>query len=210
VVSETTLAREIFGPLWTIIDKGAVVAAGPEGTEGLQDVSSAAFVNSRRDEISQIIDTVRALGDFQDSTMEIFEQARWQTRHAPDELTVHLLLWSGGIESYPPDIDDPHVVRRLVDTAADLQLVAFLNAMVGAALVRGPGTAPGAELVAPAVTSAVALLGRDAAPGGRDVFRMWRVASLPSVLRPDSGVEESVKQQWRSYERGLEPLLLRP
>ncbi|MDT0341846.1 hypothetical protein [Streptomyces litchfieldiae] len=178
MISETTLARDVFGPLWGIVELGAVAAAGGRP---LAEVSLARFVAARRAAVDRLLGLVREVGDFQSGTMDIFEEAGWEEQRTPEVIGGYLMLWSGAIESFPPDVADPVVVRRMVAMGGDLQLTALLNALVGAARVRGPGPARSVPLIVGVVRDAAALLGREAERAVVDTFRMWRVA-LPQAL----------------------------
>ncbi|MEU9735734.1 hypothetical protein [Streptomyces sp. NPDC048002] len=75
------------------------------GGRPLGDVSLAAFVRARRGELDAILESVRFVGDFSADTMSVFErQGGWDEGRAvtPEYLT----MYSGCIESYPPDTRD--------------------------------------------------------------------------------------------------------
>ncbi|MFD5315737.1 hypothetical protein [Streptomyces sp. NPDC127098] len=202
--SETTIARDIFGPLWGIVELGAVAASdsGP-----LRDVSLARFVAAHRDTLDGLLELVREIGDFQPGTMDIFEESGWEDRRDVATTTAYLMLWSGAIEAFPPDIDDPTVVRRMVATGSDLQLTEFMHALVGAARVRGPGLERAVGLIVEAVGRAGLLLGRTDRRVPQDTFRMWRVAHLPRLLRPDSPATDAAKVALRGYAHALEDVV---
>ncbi|MFE7172460.1 hypothetical protein [Streptomyces sp. NPDC057616] len=138
-MSETGLGYDVFAPLWGILEVGAVVASG---ARSLRDVSLADFVGGRREEVARLLEVVRRVGDFSPGTMAIFdEQGGWSNgRH---EVTAEaLLMYSGCIEGYPPDAEEPAVLRRLVRMGADLQLATLMDALVGAAVGRAPSRRP--------------------------------------------------------------------
>ncbi|NUP20467.1 MAG: hypothetical protein HOZ81_31170 [Streptomyces sp.] len=83
-----------------------------------------------------------------------------------------------------------------------------MDALAGAAIVRVPGVERGAPLVVAAVRSAIALLDPHRGCSVSDVFRMWRVAFLPDVLRPDSPTPEVARAGVRAYAHALEGVLL--
>ncbi|WAZ23390.1 hypothetical protein STRCI_004731 [Streptomyces cinnabarinus] len=202
-ISETGLAYDVFAPLWGILELAAVTASG---MRPLRDVSLADFVGAHRGEVDGILETVRGIGDFSADTMSIFErQGGWNDgREVTPE---YLMMYSGCIEGYPPDTDDPVVLRRMVRMGGDLQTAALMNALVGTATVRGPGLAEAPGLVLEAVRGAGALLGGDGEQVVRDAFRMWRVAHLPGVLRPDAPAPPAVKDRLRAYAHALESLI---
>ncbi|MCT9006941.1 hypothetical protein [Streptomyces rhizosphaerihabitans] len=199
-ISETGLGYDVFAPLWGILELGA---ATESGAKALRDVSLAGFVAAHRNEIDRLLALIRDVGDFSPETMAIFEsQGGWNDCR---EVTAeYLTMYSGYIESYPPRIDDPAVLRRMVRMGRDLQLVTFLDALVGTATVRGPGPGTAVPLVVDAVRTAGSLLGVRNDRVVADTFRMWRVTSLPNILRPDSPLSAGAKAQFRTYAHGLE------
>jgi hypothetical protein len=199
-ISETGLGYDVFAPLWGILELGAVTESA---ARVLRDVPLADFVAAHREEVDRLLALVRTIGDFSPETMAIFEsQGGWNEGH---EVTAeYLTIYSGCIENYPPEVDDPAVLRRMVRMGGDLQLVAFIDALVGTATVRGPGPDTAVPLVVEAVRAAGSLLGVRTDPAVADTFRMWRVTFLPDILRPDSPSSAEVKAQLRAYVHGLE------
>ncbi len=202
MTSERGLAYDVFGPLWGVVELAAVAASG-----SLRDASLVDFVADRRGEVDGILESVRAVGDFSGDAMSVFErQGGWNEGR---EVTAeYLLMYSGCVENYPPNADDPAVLRRVVRMGGDLQLTALTDALVGTATVRGPGLAEAPALIVGAVGGAGVLLGRDGEQSVRDAFRMWRVAHLPSVLWPDSPTPAQAKKKLRAYAHALEALVL--
>ncbi|MFF5494655.1 hypothetical protein [Streptomyces aquilus] len=193
-------AYDVFGPLWSVLDLGAVADSS----------TLTAFVTAHRGELDGLLAAVREIGDFSPETMRLFErQGGWGD--GPGEVTPEsLMLHSGCIEEYPPDVDDPLVLRRMLAMGADLQLTRLMEGLVGAAMVRGPGVARSTPLVVVVMRRAAALLSSDGerAVSVSDVFRMWRVAFLPGVLRPDSPAPEEARAGLRAYAHALEGVLL--
>ncbi|MGV9893353.1 hypothetical protein [Streptomyces tendae] len=202
-VSETSIGYDVFAPLWGILELAAVTSSG---MESLQHVSLAGFVADNRDELDELLEAVRRVGNFSDETLRIFEeQGGWNVER---QVTAeYLMMYSGCIERYPPDTGDPEVLRHMVQTGSDLQLTLFMHALVSAAAVRGPGVEPASALIASAVRNGSSLLGIRDARASADVFRMWRVKFLPDLLRPDAPVREGFKDTVREYERALEGLV---
>ncbi|MFD5629510.1 hypothetical protein [Streptomyces sp. NPDC127072] len=199
-ISETGLGYDVFAPLWGILELGAVVASG---SGPLEDVSLAGFVAGHRDELDRLLAVVRDIGDFSAETMAIFEQqGGWTDGRAVTP--EYLMMYSGCIEAYPPAVDDPLVLRRMVRMGSDLQLATLMHALVGAAVVRGPGLAAAPELVVGAVRAAGSLLSLDTDHSASDVFRMWRVKFLPDILRPDAPAREGAKEGLRQFAHALE------
>ncbi|MFJ3665758.1 hypothetical protein ACIPSE_04820 [Streptomyces sp. NPDC090106] len=195
-MTERGLAYDVFGPLWSVLDLGAV--AGAE--------SPTAFVAAHRAELDDLLEAVREIGDFSPGTMRLFErQGGWNDRGGgsaevtPESLTLH----SACVERYPPDLTDPAALRRILRTGGDLQLTRLMDGLVGAAVTRGTEADRGAALVSAAVRGAAALLGRDGGRAVADVFRMWRVASLPDALRPDAPTPEAAREGFRAYAHAL-------
>jgi len=202
--SETTLGYEIFRPLWAIITLGAVASTR---SKPMREVSLAEYVTSRRSGVDRLLGIIRDVGDFSAETMAIFEeQGGWHGDRAAtiDELAMYMVMYSGFIEEYPPNVDNPAVIRRMFDAGVDLQLATLINSLVGAAMVRGSGVESSSDLIVDAVRTAGLLIGIDEAGVASDAFRLWRVAFLPAVLRPDSVALESVRGNLREYVRTLE------
>ncbi|WP_423598007.1 hypothetical protein [Streptomyces sp. G5(2025)] len=94
---------------------------------------------------------------------------------------------------------------------ADPQLPRLLQAVVDAAIARGPEVARGAESIAEATRIATGLvagvLDGDAATARRTAFRMWRVAFLADLLLPRSPARPEARPRFREYGHALEELL---
>ncbi|MGW6025655.1 hypothetical protein [Streptomyces sp. NPDC055099] len=219
-VPEQTLARSLFGPLGGIIEIGAVAAAG---TWELADVSVGDFVAGRRGDVVRLLEVVRWVGDFGEPVMGIFDELGYLREH-PVEASS-LLLWSSGYEDVRGPFDQPHAVRRMCRLGADLQLTRFLQALITAAIARGPEVPRGAALIAEAIQIAAGLVGRalegeDDEPGGPGgpargaaamaVLRIWRVAHLADLLLPDSPAHPKARPLFRAYGHALEELLGEP
>jgi hypothetical protein len=202
-VSETGLAYEVFAPLWGILELAAVSAMR---ARTLRDVSLVNFVQAHRARLDGILDTVRIIGDFSADTMSVFErQGGWsEGREVTPE---YLMLYSGCIERYPPDTDDPRVLGRMVRMGGDLQQALLMNALVGTATVRGPGLEEAPRLIVDVACRAGELLGGDGEQEARDAFRTWRIAFLPDALRPDAAAPPGVKEGLRAYAHALEGLI---
>ncbi|MET7391496.1 hypothetical protein ACFYPT_41010 [Streptomyces sp. NPDC005529] len=199
-ISETGLGYDVFAPLWGILELGAV---SDSVGGGLGDVSLGGFVAARRNDLERLLATVRDIGEFSSDTMAIFEsQGGWNDGR---EVTAeYLMMYSGCIEQYPPDLDDPIVLRRMVRMGSDLQLVIFVDALVGTSTVRGPGPEFSVPLVVDAVRRAGDFLGLRGERVVSDTFRMWRVKYLPDILRPDSNAPDAVKGNLRAQAHALE------
>ncbi|TDC65227.1 hypothetical protein [Streptomyces hainanensis] len=195
-VSESSLAREVFGPL------GGIVALGAAAGETALPVGD--FTAAHGPELDRLLSLVQEVGGFGDETMAIVDELGWHQNH---DATPFLAMWSGLIEPYPFDADDPVVVRRMVTMGADLQSVAFLHALVAAATVRTDADpARLAEGIAEALRVSCALLGGVTSPAA--TFRAWRVARLAGILQPGPAVPEDARTRWRDYAHRLEAPLL--
>lgn len=202
---EEALARAVFGPLGGVVEVGAVNSTG---TWRLADVSVGAFVALRQDDVDRALDGIRSVCRFSDAVMTIVDELGYLREH--EVSAAFMLLWSGGITGVPQpleELEDPDAVRRMCRMGADLQLTSFLQALVTAAVAAETEARRGAAQVAEILAAACRL----ADPAGRsapaDVFRMWRVAHLPGILRPDSPAPEWGRAGYRAYDRALEELL---
>ncbi|MER5897283.1 hypothetical protein [Streptomyces sp. NPDC001876] len=202
-VSEVSLAREIFGPLGGIVEIGAVVDAGAGAA--LARISVGDFTARNKPELTHILRTVQEVGRFRPSTMDLVDELGW---HADHEITAaSLLLWSGGIEEYSPRLGSPQAVRRMAGAGADLQLVHFSHALVGAAVALGKPAAASSEPIVETMRRAARLAGSDAPGAAWDVYRMWRASLLPAVLMPAAASPHSVRIGYRSFAHALEQRL---
>ncbi|MFJ4842819.1 hypothetical protein [Streptomyces sp. NPDC088746] len=201
--SETSLAREIFGPLGGIVEIGAV--AESDESVPLNRVSVGDFVNRNHNDLHRILQITQTVGSFHESTMALVDDLGW---HADHEVTApSLLLWSGGIEKYSPDIEAPEAVHRMLGAGGDVQLVGFMHALVGAAVARNQPAVPTSELIVEAIQKACAVAGIHESGADRTTFRMWRVAHLPAVLMPSSNSSEAVKTGYRSFAHAIERIV---
>ncbi|MET7366447.1 hypothetical protein ABZS61_11555 [Streptomyces sp. NPDC005566] len=202
-VSETWLARETFGPLGGIIELGAV--GDSDENVPLNRVSVENYTARKHGDLHRILQIVQTVGKFHESTMAVVDDLGWHTDH---EVTApSLLLRSGGIEKYSPDIEAPDAVHRMLGAGGDLQLVRFMHALVGVAVARNQPAVPTSELIVEAIQKAYAVAGIHESGADRTTFRMWRVAHLPAVLMPSSGSSETVKTGYRSFAHAIERIV---
>ncbi|MGW7086440.1 hypothetical protein ACWGH2_23475 [Streptomyces sp. NPDC054871] len=210
-IPEDVLGRAAFAPLGGIVEIGAVAATG---AWSLQDASVSAFGSARQNDVVRLLAVVQEVGDFEEATMEIFDGLGYLREHpvgAPS-----MLMWSSVYEEVSPRLEEPDAVRRMSRMGADLQLTRFLQALVNAAITRGPGVTRGAPLIAEALRIAVGLAGGamdedpDSARGASAVFRMWRVTFLADLLLPSSPARPDARVLFREYGHALEQLLGAP
>ncbi|MFF3955110.1 hypothetical protein ACFYY1_18055 [Streptomyces sp. NPDC001890] len=200
--ARVALAREIFGPLGGIVEMGAVVDF--EFPIPLDRVSVGSFVQRNCAVLDRILQVAQEVGGFSDSTMASVDELGWHRDH---EVTApSLLLWSGGIEEFSSNLENPWSVRRMVEAGCDLQLVRLLHAFVGAAVARGQFGTALSELIIEAIRAAAGLVGMRDSGVMRDTYRMWRVAHLPTVLMPGSGCPDEVRNGYRSFAHTIERL----
>ncbi|MER7513473.1 hypothetical protein ABTX82_34875 [Streptomyces lavendulae] len=200
---DPALAREAFGPLGGLVEIGAVSEAG--STQPLNKVSVAAFVSRHRGELNQILDTVRAIGNFDAATMAVSESLGWFKDH---EITsASLLMWSGCIDEYSAALDHPTAVRRMLRMGSDLQLVQLFHALVRIGAAHSMPTEGPSRRIESAITLAARLGGNQENNPAWNVFRMWRVKFLPSTLMPSSSTPPDEKARIRGYAHSLEALI---
>ncbi|MCT9139401.1 hypothetical protein [Streptomyces violarus] len=204
-VPEAVLAREIFGPLGGVVEIGAVSATGTWSVGG---ASVGELVHRRRGEIDRLLELVRGVGGFSSPTMAIADELGYLREH---EVTApSLLLWSGAVEGIPSrrdELERPEVVRRMCHMAADLQLTYFLQALVAAAVAAATEARQGAGEIAEALAIAAGLADATGRSAPATVFRMWRVAHLPGILRAEADAPEHGKAGFRAYDRALEAVV---
>ncbi|MDD9376316.1 hypothetical protein M8Z33_06460 [Streptomyces sp. ZAF1911] len=193
--SEASLAREIFGPLGGIVECGA----------SLRGETAAEFVAIRRTELDRILAAVRDIGRFRPETMEIVDQLGYLREH--DIPVTSLLLWSGCIEEFSPELGGAEAVRRMARMGADLQLTHLLQALVGTASFRARDVEASAATIVEVLETAAVLGSPAHARTASEVFLMWRAAFLPGVLMPASNSPEAVKRSFRAYAHTLEAAL---
>ncbi|MFF8776908.1 hypothetical protein ACF07W_06540 [Streptomyces sp. NPDC015140] len=204
-MSESMLARGVFGPLGGVVEVGAVNVTG---SWCLSDVSVGHFLADRSDDVGRLLSGIRSVCQFSDAGMAIVDElGRLRDHEVP---AAFLLLWSAGVTGVPQPLEkleEPVLVRRMCRMAADLQLTLLLQALVTAAVAADTDAPRGAEQIVEVLTIACTL----ADPSGRStpglVFRMWRVAHLPGVLRPESDAPEEGKAGFRAYDQVLDQLL---
>ncbi|MEU6062978.1 MULTISPECIES: hypothetical protein [Streptomyces] len=202
--------REVFAPLGCVLGVGAVNATG---TWSLHDASVGAFLESRREDVERVFAGICSVCGFGDEALEIAGGMAYFRDYTVS--LADLLLWSRGVTGVPDPVEmleDPPTVRRMCRMAADVQLTDFLDELLGVAIgAAGTEAREGAPRVAGILRTACDLAdpaGRSAAP--RQVYRMWRVAHLPGVLRPGADPSEGVKAGYRAYDEALEELLAEP
>ncbi|MFF5491968.1 hypothetical protein [Streptomyces aquilus] len=200
-MTQQTLARSVIAPLGGLLKVGAVTATG---SWRLSEVSVAAYVTAHQAEVDRLLSGIQRVGAFGEVFLTVLDELGYLRDH---EVTgPALLLWSGGVEGLPVDVaelEEPSTVQRMCRMAADLQLTEFQDALITAAVAAGVETGAGTRKVAEVLGLADGS-GRCSPVGA---FRMWRVARLPSLLRPGSDAPEWGKAGFRRYERGLAELL---
>lgn len=100
-----------------------------------------------------------------------------------DDLDVGalLVLYSGRLVEYPVDLNDAHLVERLVDASIDIQAVALLDALVRGMRTRGETTEEAPRSAWALMTRLGVLLGRvDLAS---TTYRSWRATMLRIALQ---------------------------
>ncbi|MFB7332536.1 hypothetical protein ACFC00_12890 [Streptomyces adustus] len=201
-------ARTVFAALGGVVEIGAV---NHTGTWDLADVSVGDFLAPRGDEVARIMTAVRTIGRFAAPVMAVADELGYLREHPVT--AEFLLLWSAGIAWVPePSEDlaclkDPRAVRRMCRMGADLQLTRLLDASVTAGIAAGVAAEEGGGLAVGIVRDACDLVDDAGRSTPEGVFRMWRVANLPDILRPDAGAPEYGKAGYRAYDAELERLL---
>ncbi|RPE41493.1 hypothetical protein EDD90_4579 [Streptomyces sp. Ag109_O5-1] len=185
-------------------------AVNATGTWVPADASVGAFLESRRQEWDRLFAAVCALCAFDGD--EARAEADKLGYFRDYELSPPILvLWSAGVTGVESLRDpSPSTVRRMCRMVADLQLSEFLDMLVAVALDAGTDAARGAPQVTEILTIACALADPTGDIAPSHVHRMWRVAHLPSMLRPDSPTPDRIRAGFRSYDEALEDLLTRP
>ncbi|MFD6923566.1 hypothetical protein ACFV99_25605 [Streptomyces sp. NPDC059944] len=204
-------ARPLFAALGAVVEIGAL---NHTGTWRPADASVGDFLALRRDEVTRVVADIQAVGRFGDPVMAEAHELGYLRDHPVDVRS--LLLWSAGVTwaaqgPQPSEdlayLEDPQVVRRMCRMGADLQLTHLLDALVAVGVGAGAEVAEGTDEIAEIlriVCELVDATGRNTAEG---VFRMWRVAQLPSLLSPNAAAPEWIKAGHRAYDEELERLL---
>jgi hypothetical protein len=199
------LARSVFASLGGVVEIGAVNSTG---TWKLADVSVSDFLARRRQDLGRLMDGIQAVCRFGAPAMAIADELGYLREH---EVTVEfLLLWSAGLTGVPEALEElvePPVVRRMCRMGADLQLTQFLQALITAAICADVEERAGAAHIAEILGIASDLADPSDRSSPETAFRMWRVAHLPDILRPNSTASESGRAAFRAYDRELEKVL---
>ncbi|NED00296.1 hypothetical protein G3I55_01270 [Streptomyces sp. SID6648] len=202
-ISEEAVGREVFGPLGGIVELGAVVDAGP--ARSLKSVSVAEFAARHREGLNRIALDIQKVENFDSTTMAILDELGWYHDH---EITApSLLLRSGGIEEFSPQLENAESVQRMLRAGSDLQMTHLLHALVGAAVFRNETMESPAPRIVDTVRNAANLLRVDPNDAARLTFRMWRTAFLPSILMPSTHASVTTRKLYRKLALELENLL---
>jgi hypothetical protein len=131
--------------------------------------------------------------------------SNWLTE---DLLSAHLVLYGAGVVRHPVPFDDRTAVRRMLAMAVDCQLGDLMHALVIAGDERNADNVPRtATRIVEAVTAAASLAGVTTEGVAEVVFRVWRVAHLRTLLRPDSAATEEARVGLRRYAQAIEDVL---
>ncbi|MGW3934226.1 hypothetical protein [Streptomyces phaeochromogenes] len=204
-VPEESLARSVFASLGGVVEIGAVNFTG---TWRLADVSVDGFLAGRRKELGRLMDGIQEVCRFGAPGMAIADELGYLREH---EVTPEfLLLWSAGLTGVPEPLEElaePRVVRRMCRMGADLQLTQFLQALITAAICAEVEERAGAAHIAGILGIASELVDSSGRNSPETAFRMWRVAQLPDLLRPDSPAPQWGRAAFRAYDLELEKVL---
>ncbi|MFB6768866.1 hypothetical protein [Streptomyces sp. Tu 4128] len=178
------------------------------GTWSVPDVSVGRFLGDRSEDVARLLSGIRSVCRFSDAGMAVVDElGRLRDHEVP---AASLLLWSAGVTGVPEPVErleEPALLRRMCRMAADLQLTLLLQALVTAAVAAGTGAVRGAEQIVEVLTTACALADPNGGSTPGLVFRMWRVAHLPGILRPESDAPDEGKAGYRAYDEALDQLL---
>ncbi|MFC7546430.1 hypothetical protein [Plantactinospora sp. GCM10030261] len=208
MLSETSMAYDLYAPLWALVEVGAIAANGCAAPPSGAVVD---HVRSRAEQIETLLDNVRSLGSFAPETIAIFNgQGGWDNdaEFEPEAMAAKLLLYSGYLAEHPLDWRDTESIRQLVAATTDRQLVSVLDALVGIAISGGMDADTAAGRVAEAFRAACVLVRREPSTELARAVRHWRAHHLPPVLRPDSPTQDETKAKLRHVLRRLEDIAL--
>lgn len=200
-IPEEPLARAIFGPFGGVVEIGAVNATA---TWELGDVSLGDFLARKHGVVERVLDGIRSVCRFTDAAMSVADEVGWFRDH--EVHAASLLMWSEGVTDVPQPVErleQPPVVRRMCRVGADLQLTRFLQALLTAAIAAGTEPREGAARVAEILGLASDLADPTGGSAPTVIFRMWRVAHLPGILRPGSDAPAAGKAAFRAYGQEL-------
>ncbi|MEU9879438.1 hypothetical protein [Streptomyces phaeochromogenes] len=204
-VPEESLARSVFASLGGVVEIGAVNFTG---TWKLADVSVDDFLAGRRQELGRLMDGIQEVCRFGAPGMAIADELGYLREH---EVTPEfLLLWSAGLTGVPEPLEElaePSVVRRMCRMGADLQLTQFLQDLITAAICAEVEERAAAAQIAEILDIASELVDSSGRNSPETAFRMWRVAQLPDLLRPDSSAPQWGRAAFRAYDLELEKVL---
>ncbi len=205
-IPEELLARSVFASLGGVVEIGAVNFTG---TWRLADVSVGDFLERRGKELGRLMDGIQEVCRFGAPATAIAGELGYLRDH---EVTPEfLLLWSAGLTGVPEPLEElaePRVVQRMCRMGADLQLTQFLQALITAAICAEVEERAGAAHIAEILGIASDLVDASGRSSPETAFRMWRVAHLPGILRPDSEAPESGRAAFRAYDYELERALV--
>jgi hypothetical protein len=138
-ISETTLARDISGPLWGLVFLAAMTAWRNLSPDTFFE-SYTKFVLSSRPNLDGIIAAARRVGRFSTLLQEIFEEglSNWGAENVRDAdgISAWLCLYSSLLEELPIDLANSALVQRLVAFGLQSELVDLLAALIRAAWAR--------------------------------------------------------------------------
>lgn len=198
--AESGLVVEVFRPLWALLEIGSIARSYPDS---LSSVSLHEYSIAQRQTLNTILAYIGRIGDFSEAAMRTFEHSSgWQAGGYLD-VPVQLVVHAGFIEEYPPDLQNHESFKRLIDAGIDRQIANLMNALIGSAASRGVSATEGVDLVVGVIRNVGSLPGVDRGDAVEDAYRLWRVAFMSDVLRPDSVSPHAIKERVREYAHGL-------
>lgn len=194
------IAPSELAQLRGIIELGAVAEAGP--ARSLENVSVTDFIARNQEGFSRITLGIQEIGNFDSATMAIIDELGWNQDH---EITApSMLLRSGGIEEFSPQLGNADSVQRMLRTGSDLQMTRLLHALVGVAVFRQEIAETSTPRIAYILRNTANLLRIDLDDAAHITFRMWRTAFLPAILMPSPPASATTRALYRGFAHELE------
>jgi hypothetical protein len=199
VLSETSIAHEVFGTLWGLIFLGAVRESIPVPIPFGPALDQ--FVNDHGDAIDRSMALIQQALGLSSGAMALFDDFRrnlpggFQTR---DVVAEWLAIYSLNRAPLDLDLGDEARVRRTAQFGVKCQLYGLVEAMI---LALADRLSDGLNQVSAAhrvVTEGTALASEpDPATTAGKVYEAWCLAGLVRYLDPRSAATEEARSQLR-------------
>ena len=207
-LSPASAAHEAFGHLWGVIFLGALQGAAPVPLPFGPVLTQ--FVDDRSADVDRIVTLIQDALVLSDDLVAIFDEprSRWSDNLQEAEgVSGWLLLYTRNRSSWPLNLGDATLVRRLAEYGVGCQLYGLVGAITLGVAAQWPVSEERIAYAHEVLVAAAALADNShpVATAFRS-FEAWSIAGLGDLLSPSSGATDEARSHLRSVVDRVEEL----